>query len=367
MSFLEHLDELRYRLLQSIYWLAGGFVLALIPWGSFGSLTGWTVSCIQRPLTQALQRYYTEYSSRRLSDQMAQLRQLGYSSEVASIPQRLGMAEREVWLFPEDIARLKRILDGGAAESSAVASAPAFLSNREALGLVDNFDRFPRPQAAPAEGGGSGGPIRFLFWEKLENDPRIRAKSLSMPETFVIFLKAALVLGAFLGSPGLFYHFWAFVGAGLYPKERRLVYRFFPFSLFLFFAGAALAFFVVFQFVLHYLLTFNSGLNIDPDPRISEWLKLAIGLPIGFGIGFQLPLVMFALYRLRIFTTKDYTNQWRISVLVIAVAAMMLTPPDPGSLFCMMVPLISLYFLGIGLCKMWPLPKSEFDEADEED
>ena len=53
----------------------------------------------------------------------------------------------------------------------------------------------------------------------------------------------------------------------------------------------------IFPFVLHYLLTFNSGLNIDPDPRISEWLKLAIGLPIGFGLGFQLPLVMFASFR----------------------------------------------------------------------
>ena len=362
MTFLEHLDELRYRLIQAIYWLAAGFVLALIPLGSHGSLTSRAVSCIQRPLTQALERYYTEHSTRKLSGEMDQLRQLGYSQNVAQIPQRLGMAEREIWLFPEDIARLRRILDGDAAD--AAPDSPVLLTNRQALELVDNFDR---ESAAPAGSAGPADPISFFFWEKLENDPRIRAKSLSMPETFVIFLKAALVLGAFIGSPGLFYHFWAFVGAGLYPKERRLVYRFFPFSLGLFFAGAALAYFVVFQFVLHYLLTFNSGLNIDPDPRISEWLKLAIGLPIGFGVGFQLPLVMFALYRLRIFTTKDYINQWRISVLVIAFGAMMLTPPDPGSMFCMMVPLISLYFLGIGLCKLWPLPKSEFDEADEED
>ena len=362
MTFLEHLDELRYRLIQAIYWLAAGFVLALIPFGSHGSLTSRAVSCIQRPLTQALERYYTEHSARKLSGEMDQLRQLGYSQSVAQIPERLGMAEREVWLFPDDIARLRRILDGE--DAAAAPGRPALLTNARALEQIDNSGSFgilSRGAADAAE------PIPFFFWEKLANDPRIRAKSLSMPETFVIFLKAALVLGAFIGSPGLFNHFWAFVGAGLYPKERRLVYRFFPFSLFLFFAGAALAFFVVFQFVLHYLLTFNSGLNVDPDPRISEWLKLAIGLPIGFGLGFQLPLVMFALYRLRIFTTKDYMSQWRISVLVIAFGAMMLTPPDPGSMFCMMVPLISLYFLGIGLCKLWPLPKSEFDEADEED
>ena len=108
-------------------------------------------------------------------------------------------------------------------------------------------------------------------------------------------------------------------------------------------------------------------MNIDPDPRISEWLKLAIGLPIGFGLGFQLPLVMFALYRMRIFTVRMYWDRWRISVVVIAVAAMMFTPPDPGSMICMLLPLISLYFTGIACCKLWPLPKSEFDEEDEED
>ncbi|MGI5832003.1 MAG: twin-arginine translocase subunit TatC [Thermoguttaceae bacterium] len=367
MSFLEHLDELRYRLIQSIYWLAGGFLLTLIPWGDFGSLAGRAVSCIQRPLTQALERYYTEASTRELNNRLDELRQLGYSTGVAQIPQRLGMAEREIWLFPEDIARLRKILDGDLSQSAPTAPEPPVLTNRQALALVDNLDRFAPDPTFRNETSGAAEPIPFLLWEKLENDPRIRAKSLSMPETFVIFLKAALVLGTFIASPGLFYHFWAFVGAGLYPKERKYVYRFLPFSLFLFFAGAMLAFFVVFQFVLQYLLTFNSGMNIDPDPRISEWLKLAIGLPIGFGIGFQLPLVMFVLYRLRIFTTRNYIDQWRISILVIAIAAMMLTPPDPGSMFCMMVPLIGLYFLGIALCKFWPLPKSEFDEADEED
>ena len=372
MSFTEHLDQLRYHLIHSIYWLAGAFVFALIPWGDFGSLSGWVVSCIQRPLSKALEDYYVNLSSERLKGQASYLEQLGYSRDIALVPRKLGMTEREIWLFPEDIARLKKLLNNGTDTEPPVPddfSAPDDshrLSRLQVLEMVDNYDRFKNGSGFASAGlaGSSMKPVPFLCWEKLSDDPRTRAKSLSMPETFVIFLKAAFLVAAILASPGIFYHFWAFVGAGLYAKERRFVYRFLPFSLTLFFAGAALAFFVVFQFVLSYLLTFNSGMNIDPDPRISEWLKLAIGLPLGFGIGFQLPLVMFALYRIQIFTVQSYVSQWRVSVLVIAVCAMMLTPPDPGSMFCMMIPLISLYFLGIGLCKLWPLPKGEFDEIE---
>lgn len=371
MSFGEHLNELRYRLIQSIYWLLGGFVFALIPWGSFGSLSGWAVSCIQRPLTKALENYYVNLSSDKIKSQADYLEQLGYSKDVALIPQQLGMTEREVWLFPEDIARLKRLLTGGA-ESEPPAPADfakpdaVKLSSRQVLRLIDNYDRFKPKDAETglqtADLDESMRPVPFFFWEKLSEDPRIRAKALSMPETFIIFLKAALGIGFIVASPAVFYHFWAFIGAGLHRHERRYVYRFFPFSLALFFSGAALAFFVVFQFVLAYLLRFNSSMNIDPDPRITEWLKIAIGLPVGFGIGFQLPLVMFVLYRIRIFTIDSYLSQWRISVLIIAFLSMMLTPPDPGSMFCMMCPMVSLYFLGIGLCKLWPVPKSEFDD-----
>ena len=82
------------------------------------------------------------------------------------------------------------------------------------------------------------------------------------------------------------------MAAGLYPHERRYVHRYLPFSVALFLVGAALAFFVVFQPVLHFLLMFNRSQGIIPEPRINEWLSFVMILPIGFGIGFQLPLVM---------------------------------------------------------------------------
>ncbi len=368
MPFGQHLDELRKCLIKSILWLAASFIIALIPisWvipgSNLPSLTGLAVSFIQRPLTRSLNAYYLNQSSTKIQGQIKELEKLGYSSDIALIPARNKMTCYEIWLFPEDIARLRRLINGEQEVSLAEAekeNATRF-NDLQKLEMVDNLNLYKKDNhiSSPREEGA----VPFIVWKKLTDDPRVKAKSLSMPETFVIFLKVAVFLGILIGSPGIFYHFWTFVGAGLYESERKYVYKYLPFSIALFFAGAALAFFVVFEMVLSFLLTFNAGMDIAPDPRISEWLKFALLLPLGFGISFQLPLVMFALYRLQIFTLQTYWDKWRISVVIIAFFSMMFTPPDPWSMICMLSALVSLYFLGIGLCTISPVPKSQSDD-----
>ena len=167
-------------------------------------------------------------------------------------------------------------------------------------------------------------------------------------------------MGVLLASPWIFYQIWYFVAAGLYPHERRYVHMYLPFSLGLFLAGAALAFFVVFEPVLNFLFSFNRSLGIDPDPRINEWLGFVLLLPVGFGIGFQLPLVMLFLERIGVFTVQSYLKQWRIAVLVIFVLAALLTPPDPVQHDADGLPADVSYFGGILLCKLWPRKRSPY-------
>ncbi|MCH8046862.1 MAG: twin-arginine translocase subunit TatC [Planctomycetes bacterium] len=207
--------------------------------------------------------------------------------------------------------------------------------------------------------------VRARVWRDLKNDRRIKIKTLSPQEAFVIWLKASLVFGMVISSPWLFWQMWQFVGAGLYPHEKRYVTIFLPFSLVLFWAGAALAFFFVFRFVLDFLFSFNASMGIDPDPRISEWIGFALFLPIGFGISFQLPLVMLFMERIGLFSVEIYIRKVRISILVIAVLSMLLTPADPISMLLMFIPLTLLYFLGVALCKYMPRSRSPFKEVDE--
>jgi len=206
---------------------------------------------------------------------------------------------------------------------------------------------------------------RVFIWRPTENDPRIQTKALGAQEAFMIYIKAALLVGVLAAAPGIFWHIWSFVASGLYSHERRFVKVFGPFSLILFFLGAALVFLFVFRVVLRFLFTFNSWLEIGIEPRITEWLGFVLILPLGFGIAFQLPLVMLFLERIGVFDIHTYLSKWRIAILVIFVLSMLLTPADPGSMMMMAVPLTILYFGGILLCRFMPRSRSPYDEEEE--
>ncbi|MCA9265630.1 MAG: twin-arginine translocase subunit TatC [Planctomycetales bacterium] len=182
--------------------------------------------------------------------------------------------------------------------------------------------------------------------------------TLNAQEAFMVWFKAAFVTGFIIASPWVFYQIWMFVAAGLYPHEKGYVYTFLPFSMALFAAGAILAFVFVFPFVLNFLFLYNQNLEIVPNLRLSEWMSLALFLPIGFGISFQLPLVMLLLERIGVFTINDYLSKWRVAVLVICIISMVLTPADPSSMLLMAIPLVLLYFGGVGLCKWMPKRRS---------
>jgi sec-independent protein translocase protein TatC len=137
---------------------------------------------------------------------------------------------------------------------------------------------------------------------------------------------------------------------------------FLPASLGLFLLGAGMAFFFVFDKVLKFLLSFYAMLGFNPQLRIDDWMSFVLLLPLGFGISFQLPLVMLFLERIGIFTVQIYLSSWRIAVLSIFVLAMVLSPSgDPQSLLLMAIPLTILYFCGVFICWMWPKPATSFD------
>jgi sec-independent protein translocase protein TatC len=229
--------------------------------------------------------------------------------------------------------------------------------------LADEGDAPPppddaaQPPPAAASAGATAGPfpadglVPILLWQPLARDARVSITTLSAQEAFGIYIKAALLVGMVLASPWIFHQLWMFVAAGLYPHEKRLVHVFLPVSLGLFLAGVVIAFYPVLYYVLDYLLQFNESLGLDPDPRISEWMSFVLVLPVGFGLGFQLPLVMLFLSKIGIFDAAAYASQWRMAVLVICVVAALLTPADPYSMMFLAAPLCLLYFGGVALCR----------------
>jgi sec-independent protein translocase protein TatC len=337
MTFGEHLDELRRALLKSVLALAIGFGIGLL----FASRL---VEYVQKPLRVALTEYYTDLAENEYRQYLEKQRQEGFAVP-ADIDAAAKLLAEKGFITEERFVDMREIAED-LARVAPDAIDPNKLPDR---GEADVFD----PKNL----------ITLRMYHRVEDDPRVRIIGLRVEDAFIVWMKAGLVLGAILASPFVFYFIWQFVAAGLYPHEKRYVHVFLPFSLGLFLSGAALAFFVVFRFVLAFLLTFYHWLGLDPDLRISDWLTFVLILPLGFGIAFQLPLVMLFLERIGIFTIATYTASWKISVLVISFLSMVLTPSDPYSMMLMAAPLIFLYFLGIWLCKLMPRRTTPFGEA----
>ncbi|MEQ1903757.1 MAG: twin-arginine translocase subunit TatC [Pirellulaceae bacterium] len=198
--------------------------------------------------------------------------------------------------------------------------------------------------------------VPFTTWLPVDT----RTQSLAITEPFMIWMKAGLVAGLFLSSPWVFYQIWTFVAVGLYPHEQRYVHLYLPISLGLFLSGIFLAYFFVFDPVLQFMFSFNAEAGIEPQPRISDWLSFVLMLPLGFGIAFQLPLIMLFMNRIGLFTIEQYLAKWRIAVMIIFILAMVLTPADPISMLLLAVPLTFLYFFGVGLCRWMPAHRNPF-------
>ncbi len=321
MTIGEHLEELRGCLFRAAAGLAVGVLLGLV-------LAKPVVRLIEDPLRRALGDYYSERALEMAAGWTGPA--LPYSeAEIRDAVEHRGLSFELREVHPD---RLARMLEGrsGEARPAAADTPPA-----------------AEPATFPADE-----LVPIMLWQPLARDARVSITTLSAQEAFAIYLRAAVLVGIILASPWIFYQLWTFVAAGLYPHEKRLVHVFLPVSLGLFLAGALLAFFFVFDFVLDYLLAFNDWLGLDPDPRISEWMSFVLVLPLGFGIGFQLPLVMLFLERIGIFEASAYLAQWRMAVLVICVVSAILTPADPYSMVFLAVPLSLLYFGGVGLC-LW--------------
>ncbi len=90
------------------------------------------------------------------------------------------------------------------------------------------------------------------------NDQVQSLHTMSPAESFVTELKVAFIVGFILAAPVVLAQIWGFVGAGLYPHERKWVTRFLPVSVALFFVGASFLLFVVSPFLLNFLVVYRT-------------------------------------------------------------------------------------------------------------
>lgn len=170
--------------------------------------------------------------------------------------------------------------------------------------------------------------------------------AVQVASTFFIPLKLAGFTALFLAIPFLLYQLWAFIAPGLYQHERKMVIPLVFSSTFLFYLGAAFAYFAVFPVVFGFLAgTGPAEVSFAPD--INEYLSFVITMFFAFGFVFEVPVATVLLILIGVVTPDQLAEKRRYAILVAFILGAIFTPPDILSQFMMAIPVWFLYELGI--------------------
>jgi sec-independent protein translocase protein TatC len=166
-------------------------------------------------------------------------------------------------------------------------------------------------------------------------------------EPFLVYLKVALYGGLFLAAPWVLYQLWVFIAPGLYKREKKLVIPFVASGTLLFYCGVAFTYFLVMPYAFPALAAI-AGPDMKPILTMREQLTLVLAMMLGFGVVFEIPVIIAFLAMIGLVTPEFLSKYRRHAVIVNVILAAIITPTgDPFNLAIMAIPMILFYEVGI--------------------
>ncbi len=165
---------------------------------------------------------------------------------------------------------------------------------------------------------------------------------------FTLYMKVAFIAGVFLTAPFTLYEVWKFIAPGLYRKEKKYVVPFMISSVLLFLLGGAFCYLVVLPQAFGFLIELGS--DFRAMITVDEYLDLTLMMLLGFGLVFEMPVIVAFLSMFGIVTARFLWDKARYSIVIIVIVAAVLSPTgDAFNLLIWSAPMILLYVISIGV------------------
>jgi len=169
-----------------------------------------------------------------------------------------------------------------------------------------------------------------------------------LTEPFMVYMKVAFFAAIFVSSPIIMWQVWRFISPGLYKKERRWAAPFIIVATLFFLLGGYFGYRVLLPGACAFFV--ETGQKFKQMIKIDEYFSFASTIMLASGVVFETPILIFFLARLGIVTPAFLLQKAKWAIVLSFIIAAVLTPsPDMVNQTMLALPMIGLYFLGVGV------------------
>jgi sec-independent protein translocase protein TatC len=332
MSFLEHLDELRRRIIRSAVYV---FVALVLCWFVSDRIYNFLSVPVRRALAEAAERP-VELQGLTGGERILPLRDV-----------KEGDAGR--YVFSEATKLGTSLIPAGTSVAARVARGPD-----GQMGVFSDEAVFAGATVIPK---GVRLPADFAGTQPAAPGADDKLVVRTALEPFSLYLEVSLYAALCLSVPFLLWQVWAFVSPGLYPHERGWALPFVFMSSVSFVGGAAFAYYILFPPAIEYLLGLGTEFRLFLNA--SDYFDFIILVMLAMGAVFQMPAITYVLSRIGLVDARFLVSHWRISIIIILAAAAILSPTnDIPNMLLFAAPMFVLYVISIFVAWMFGRPRT---------
>jgi sec-independent protein translocase protein TatC len=241
------------------------------------------------------------------------------------------------------------------------------------MSFLEHLDELRRRLIYAAISIGVGFIIAFAFINQIYNFvmlplaatvPNGKLVYTEPMEAFSLYIWMAAIAGIMIAAPLVLTQVWLFIAPGLYQHEKKLAIPFVALTTICFISGAAFSHYVAFPAMFAFGASFG-GEKLEFLPRIEPIFDMYLRMLLAFGLIFQMPPVVFFMARMGMITGRILMRYFKYAVLVIFIAAAVLTPSgDPYNQTLMAAPMILLYLFSALLAAIFGKKRRATDEPE---